>query len=770
MFKLGGSSRHFAHTMLRPALLLLASSAAAAATEQSVTDIGNAFLTLSVTVSPAGTCISALAFNLSLAAAQGWTPNLLTGSCVAHAWSGVSGSALEVQGVGVLLASGGTVTAANATAAVVSGISLGGVATEEWRLSLAGATLTWEVSRTYTASGVALSDQASVLWLQSTTGGYEDAARAAPGASAWTAASQMPSFLSLDASLLDPATGAGYAVANFSHVAVLGDATSGDARRVYLSPAGVAAHVRLSDCRFGFYRPRSIFVQTLGIGAECAAGGAAGGAPFRAGDVRDVALAVELRPTTQGHGYFDLAVPAGSPAQGLVATLQTWAKIFQLPLGWINGNSPACETCLHETSIFPQLEGLFRLAAPPPDAPALPSVPQPLTHAPAVTVQAATAKHISFYLASSVNLTSGYMAPRWSVVSGNDWGMGGTIIDQFPHTLLAVYWHTVNTGDRATVAGWMPAVDAIARYMLTEMLMNETALLTNTNPKADGVANHSLEDNWLDDVRFGWHDAIVGLYAVDAFRALGDLKTWLGDAAGAAAAYAIHARAVTAYNAAYWDEGAGMYRDWVDATGRPRTYFYTWQNFYAVEAGVASAAQASAVMASADALYAGLRARLNVSAEALWCTPTNLIPLDPSDLTVDFDSEYIYPHYENGDCFQWHLGLEALALSRVRGAGAAYDKLARAAGVFDVNRLWGQRYSWTEGAPMGADVITDGFFAVYGGLLGALGVRVSLLGGVATVGPAAPQLEGANFTIGVLGSDVVVAVRGGFARVLPSLL
>ena len=101
----------------------------------------------------------------------------------------------------------------------------------------------------------------------------------------------------------------------------------------------------------------------------------------------------------------------------------------------------------------------------------------------------------------------------------------------------------------------------------------------------------------------------------------------------------------------------------------------------------------------------------------------------------------------------------------MRGASAAYEKLSRAARVFDVNRLWGQRFSWTEGTPKGADVITDGFFAVYGGLFGALGVRVSLLGGVASVGPAAPQLEGANFTIGVLGNDVLVAVQGGVARV-----
>jgi hypothetical protein len=754
------------HRLCTAALLLALRLAAG---EQSAV-LSNAFLSVTVTASPAGTCISSLSFSLSLAAAQGWTPNLLStspGFCGSRAWSGASGTALEVLGVGVLSPAGGTLTA-NSTAAAISGIALGGIATEEWHISLVGATLLWDVSRVYTAAGTALSDQVGALWLQSTTGGYAaaDAPRAAPGAGNWTYATQMPSFLSLDAALLDPATGKGYSVANNSRVAVLGDATSGDARRVYLSPAGVAAHVRLSDCRFGFYRPHSIFVQSLGFGAECAAG-AAGGAPFRAGDRRAVAVAVELRPTAQGHGFFDLTVPAGSPAEALVATLQTWAKIFQLPLGWINGNSPACETCLHETSIFPQLEGLFRLAAPPPDVPAAPSTLQPGggQAPPAVTVQAATAKHIGFYLSSSVNLASGYMAPRWSVVNGNDWGMGGTIIDQFPHTLLAVYWHAVNTGDRATVAGWMPAVDAIARYMLTEMLMNETALLTNTNPKADGVANHSLEDNWLDDVRFGFHDAIVGLYAVDAFRALGDLKTWLGDPDGAAAAYAIHTRAVAAYNAAYWDAAAGMYRDWVDATGRARTYFYTWQNFYAVELGVASPAQASAIMGRADALYAGLRAQFNVTAEALWCTPTNLIPLDPLDLTVDFDSEYVYPHYENGDCFQWHLGLEALALSRVRGAGAAYDKLARAAGVFDVSRLWGQRYSWTEGRPMGADVITDGFFSVYGGLFGALGVRVSLLGGVASVGPAAPQLEGANFTIGVLGSDVLVYVKGGVARV-----
>ena len=75
--------------------------------------------------------------------------------------------------------------------------------------------------------------------------------------------------------------------------------------------------------------------------------------------------------------------------------------------------------CLHETSIFPQLEGLFRLAAPPPDVPAAPSPQRGRGRAPVVTtVHAATAKHISFYLNNSVNMATGYMAPRWSVVGG----------------------------------------------------------------------------------------------------------------------------------------------------------------------------------------------------------------------------------------------------------------------------------------------------------------------------------------------------------------
>jgi hypothetical protein len=42
----------------------------------------------------------------------------------------------------------------------------------------------------------------------------------------------------------------------------------------------------------------------------------------------------------------------------------------------------------------------------------------------------------------------------------------------------------------------------------------------------------------------------------------------------------------------------------------------------------------------------------------------------------------------------------------------------------------------------GYDVITDAAFLLYGGLMGAFNIRVSLAGGIQTLGPAAPALAG----------------------------
>jgi hypothetical protein len=912
------------------------SSTTTTSSSSTTTTLATEYLTVSVSFSPSGTCVSSLAFSLSLAGEPGgasapFTPNLLAG-CPGDTQSG---TLLDVSGT-LASPSGGTLSpSSNGTYALITGIQVVGtgssslVATEDWELSVAGAGLSWSVRRTFAAAGTASSDAFPAIWLTTTTGGYDDddkdkgkertaaagtrgvpaspsspsspTARFAPMLNDWRGAVQMPSFASLDGALLDPATGVGYPTASNTRVSVLGDRTAGDSRRILMTPSGVAMHLGLASCRFAMARPQTIFTQHLSVGAECAAGPYSDGYAFQAGDVRENTLTLDFRPAVQGHGFFDLSVPAtaDNATAAALAQLSIYAQIFQLPMGWINGNSPQCETCIHEISIFPELNGLFRLLAPPTEAPvagtvvtntagagaglprsssSCPSLSNPFcgfsrsvntvtlslectggsvitnisaaygtpsvvwpsgdepdglvctSFAPSATCNDATfqayaastcvgkasctlvrdkttpdpcpnvekdiaatvtcgggspgsggrpvppagacpsvhditSTFMTFLLSNAVQPT-GYVSPRWDVVGGNDFGASG-IIDQMPHLVLAAYHHAVNTNDTATLASWMPTINSVADYMLTTMLVGNTSLLTNVNPEADGTAGHSLADNWLDDVRFGWHDGIVGTYAVMSFRALGDLRTWLGDAEGAASAYATHAKMVSAYNQEYWDDSFGGYSDWIDVEGNRRNYFYVWHQYLAIENGIANATQAQTILARADALNAQARATYNLTEAQLWCTPTNWIQLDPADLTVDFDNEYNWGHYEDGACFQWHHGLESIARARVQGPEVALSRLTTAMTNFAQNRLWGQRYGFLEGGvPLGSDVITDGFYLAYGGLFGALNVRPTLLSGLQVLGPAAPQLEGVNFTFAFQGVDTTVTVENGWARVV----
>ena len=871
-------------------------------------------LLVSVSVGAAGTCLSSLQFNLSLAgdAAAGFSPNLLSAGAACGNRSSASALELASRPRHLLTPSGGVVVASNASYALIANISLGGAAQETWELSLldgsgGGAAgdaqgaaaaalqqLRWRVRRTYLVADSALTDLFPALWMQSTTGGYdgEDVGVRAKGArgkrrarsrgrapprdtpaTRWQLRVQMPSFFSLDASLVNMSSAAGWSAASGALASVWGDETVGATRDVLLSPAGVWMRVALESGRFSFSRfTNSWFEPQLGLGAECAAGPASTGYAFEAGDVRSNDLTLSFFPASNGFGFFDLAVPEGSPAAGAAASAKTFAKIYAMLLGWLNGNSPQSTTCIHEASLFSQLQGIFRITPPPPDAPlalgagcgafsnpfcgtathqdnitlqlecsgglitsidaayGTPSLGAacalerdascdfagmqaiaeaaclnrsscvlsrrtgdpdpcpmvvkriaataacspgggggrvPLVPGSCRVIQNASAAQLRFVLDASVR-DDGFVAARWDVVGGNTWMQ---IVDQLPNVILFAFYHAVNTNDSAIIAELMPRLDLVAGFMRGSFLVDATAVFTNTEPQCDGRANVSCADNWLDDVRFGFKDAIVGAYAVEAFRALGDLKALVNDSAGAAENYALHARMVAAYNEAFWVAndtlcgGCGYFADWEDASGARRTYVYAWQQFAAIEFGIANASQAAAILASVDALYAEVRGAYNKTAAELWCTPTNFRGLAPDDLTIDFDGEYAFGNYENGACFHWHGGLEMLARGRAQGADAAFARFSALLAEFDNSRLWAQRYSWLDGSIEGDDVITDSMFALYGGLLASLNVRVSLFGGVEVLGPAAAALDGASLTIGVGGRDVAIVVRNGTAVV-----
>lgn len=361
-------------------------------------------------------------------------------------------------------------------------------------------------------------------------------------------------------------------------------------------------------------------------------------------------------------------------------------------MGWINGNSPASESCLHEISIFTQMQGMYSIQG----VSGQPSVHQ------------ASAKQLDYLLSdpatTGVN-ASGWLDPRWSIL-GLQWPTSRNgyvpptdkmgIVDQMPHTFLAVWYHAVNTGDAGAVRRWMPALDRMMTYMLGTMRMQELGVLTNVMLACDGVSNHSCADNWLDDIRFGWHDGIVAAYAVQAVQAYAELKRFVGQEAAAREYAALVPGFRASYNRVFWNSARGYYVDWVDKTGRPHAYWYAWTQYAAINFGIANASQAAAIMASRETLYADIAGRFNVTPSRLFCQPTNLIPTAPEDITLDFDQEYVYPHYENGDCFFWHSGLELLALGTAVGGDAAYDRFKGAVPHFNRTRFWGQRYGWLE--------------------------------------------------------------------------
>jgi len=881
--------------------------------QSTVYTLSNNFLNLGITVDSSGTCLSSLALSLSLSydiyTNNQFTPNLFSstdGNCGSYPTStSIATSTLSSMN----FPTGGIVVTSSASNIYITNITfVDNILNENWNISIVDSSIFWIIQREYLSTGIMIADSFPGVWFTSTTGDYEPSptnnktqqskskssytrAHSTPLLSDWRSLVQIPSYLSLDEALIDPTKGYGYSVANNERIALLGDHTTGDTRRIMLSPSGIAMHASISTGRFAMYRPASVFTQTLGIGAELAVGPYSDGYSFYTGDTKETLLRLDFLSTEQGHGYFSFQVPsnASDTVQFINQQMNIMSAIFQLPMGWINGNSPQCETCVHEISVFPQLNGLFRSVAPPSESSNIPNPPpfnniNPLsnggcppisnpfcgyskeinvvtlslecggngvitdinaaygtpnlsptdgcmnfTHNPSCddsnflsyakttclgqnqctlirklgdfdpcpniekaivaiatcssnggrvvplpgacpTVHEITSKFISFLLSPESESVSptGEVSPRWDIVSGNDWAFGG-IIDQYCHFILAAYYHAVNTNSTSTVSTWIPTLQLIMNYMLDTMLVNSTYLLTNTNPQADGVANHSLADNWLDDVRMGWNDGIVGAYAVEAFRAYADILVWLGQSNEAQFYYTMHQNMIQAYNTLYWDSTTNMYHDWVDVKGIKRNYFYVWNNFLAIEFGIASPTQASQILTTADNLYANIRNKFNVTEQQLWCTPTNLIPLDPSDLTVDFDNEYVYPAYENGDCFMFHYGFESLARGRIQGAEFAYNRLVNAMNNFNISRLWGQRYSWLQDTPRGSDVITDGYMLMYGSIFGSLNIRPTLLNGIQVLGPAASEFEGANFTFSYLGIDTTVQVQNGYAKVITEM-
>ena len=183
---------------------------------------------------------------------------------------------------------------------------------------------------------------------------------------------------------------------------------------------------------------------------------------------------------------------AGEPE--LTDAMHRFASVFNMFQGFVLGNSPVSVTCLHEMEYFPKLQGLYA----------------PASEAEAFSVHDAIGKQIEFFAARGVG-SDGLPYPRWDIrgfEACNPAGGSGepplpaqpqpesatrndtcfsnrfNIMDQVPHFLVAVYWHVVNTGDRAFLERVWPAVLKVERFMLSSdgMQMQERGFCINPIP------------------------------------------------------------------------------------------------------------------------------------------------------------------------------------------------------------------------------------------------------------------------------------------------
>lgn len=253
-------------------------------------------------------------------------------------------------------------------------------------------------------------------------------------------------------------------------------------------------------------------------------------------------------------------------------------------------------------------------------------------------------------------------------------------------------------------------------------------------------------------------------------RCLAEMYAVLGDAAAAARARAIYDAAVVDFNALFYVDGGerAHYLDWIDAAGNGRNYYYVDTAFTAIIAGIASPAQATALLGHYDARLLEMYKVYDVLPGGIWSPPGNLYPLNVGDIIAETHPLPAFPSYENGGSFFHSAGLRFAALG---AAGRADDAVAELVALlnsgFGEVRGWAQQLYWgvngTAGSLVGFDPLNTAALALWGALRAGFGVALTLDGVHAISAPAA-AFEGAVYNMSVLGESVCLTVRASVAR------
>lgn len=341
---------------------------------------------------------------------------------------------------------------------------------------------------------------------------------------------------------------------------------------------------------------------------------------------------------------------------------------------------------------------------------------------------------------------------------------------------IAVYYAAASSGDKAWLASMRPALDTIAAYLASRGLTLPTPPggVVFVSP-ASGLADAGRHaSNWYDVINFGHLDAYIAVHGVWAMECLSEIYAALGDADAAAHAAAIHAQAAKDFNSIFWNASRRAYTDWIDVHGNARSYFYVDIAFVAIIAGVADAAQATALLDHYDERLAEIYSAYNVTPGSIWSAPCNLYPVTDACEIANSGSGTCprggveFPSYENGGAFFHSPGLQFAAMGVAGRADDAFEGFSQLMNSgFGEIRGWAQQLYWGHnGAPgslVGGDPLNTAALSVWGFLRGTFGVAASLAHGLVVVNAPAAASEGAVWNTSVLGESVCVTVRGARA-------
>ena len=450
-------------------------------------------------------------------------------------------------------------------------------------------------------------------------------------------------------------------------------------------------------------------------------------------------------------------------------TLETQMNVlfstqYQL-MGWIMGNNPASVPCLHEMAWWPLMASTLNAGSV-----AFKAMQQELSFFAGCGWSPETADKGEYQNVHSCNLADGLrfgMMHRYSSAGfyNAPWGPFQDEDVMFP---IAVYYAATSSGDQKWLASLRPALDTMMSYFAAHGLNASASPVVFTSP-ASGLADGGMHaSNWYDIIEFGHLDAYIAVHAVWALSCLSEIYASLGDVAAAADAAALHARAVTDFNAIFWNESARSYTDWIDVNGTARHYFYVDIAFVAIIAGVADAAQTSALLTHYDERLIDIYTTLNVTAGSIWSAPSNLYPLtsacEYAGTGVNCSGGVDFPDYENGGSFFHTPGLQFAALGAAGRADDAYDGFSALMNSgFGEIRGWAQQLYWgTNGAPdslVGGDPLNTAVLPIWGFLRASFGIVPTLTKGLVVANEPAAKAEGAVWNTSYLGESVCLTVR-----------